>query len=137
MGSRSTHHCHCVTGQYGAHIQDGVVGHVGEDVDDGDDGHRDGDRQRQVPGTVTHWGISRDITWGINRLTTGKEKSEEAQEVEEEEEELPLWVLDLLSDKVQSVPAGVGEESRVERQGDVARICGRALEGGVKVGRVP
>lgn len=44
-----THHCHCITGQYSTDIQHSVVGQVGEDVDDGDNGHGDGDGQRQVP----------------------------------------------------------------------------------------
>lgn len=30
-------------------------------------------------------------------------------------EKVPLWVFDLFCDKVECVPAGVGEESRVER----------------------
>lgn len=47
-----THHCHCVAGQDGAHVQHGVVGHVGEDVDDGDDGHGNGDGQWKVSETT-------------------------------------------------------------------------------------
>lgn len=43
-----THHCHCVAGQNGANVQDGVVGHVGQDVDDGDDGHGNSDGQGKV-----------------------------------------------------------------------------------------
>lgn len=46
----STHHCHGVTRHDGVHVQNGVVGHVGEDVDDGDKGHGDGDGQGQIPG---------------------------------------------------------------------------------------
>ncbi len=46
-----THNCHCITGQYSTNIQHSIVGQIGEDVDDGDNGHRDGDGQRQVPGT--------------------------------------------------------------------------------------
>lgn len=50
--SEFTHHCHCITGQYGTDIQNSIVGQVGEDVDDGDNGHRDGDGQGQVPETT-------------------------------------------------------------------------------------
>lgn len=35
---------------------------------------------------------------------------------------LPFWVFDLLCNKVEGVPAGVGEEGGVERQCNVTRI---------------
>lgn len=41
---------------------------------------------------------------------------------------LPFWVLNLLCDKVQGVPAGVGEQSRIEGQGDGTRVARGALE---------
>lgn len=36
-------------------IQNGIVGHVGEDVNDCDNRHGDGNGQRQVPKTTTHF----------------------------------------------------------------------------------
>lgn len=44
-----THHCHSITGEDGAHVQHGVVGHIGQDVNDGDNGHGDSNGQGQVP----------------------------------------------------------------------------------------
>lgn len=46
--SSFTHHCHCITGQYSTDIQNSIVGHIREDVDGRNNGHRDGDGQRQV-----------------------------------------------------------------------------------------
>lgn len=48
-------------------------------------------------------------------------------------DKIPLRAFDLLRDKVKGVPAGVGEECRIQRQGDVARIGARSLEGRLKV----
>lgn len=41
---------------------------------------------------------------------------------------LPLWILNLLRDKVERIPARVGEQGRVEGQGDGPWFCGGALE---------
>lgn len=48
----------------------------------------------------------------------------------------PLWVLDLLCDKVEGVPSRVGEQSRVQSQSDVSRILRGALEQALEVLRV-
>ena len=45
----------------------------------------------------------------------------------------PLWVLDLLCDEVERVPAGVGVEGRVEGQRYVSWVQFGALERVVKV----
>lgn len=45
-----THHRYSVARQDGAHVQDGIVGHVGQDVDDGDQGDGNSNRQRKIPG---------------------------------------------------------------------------------------
>lgn len=49
-----THYCHCITGHYRAHVQNSIIGHIGQNVDDGDNGHRDGNGQGQVPVTKGH-----------------------------------------------------------------------------------
>lgn len=46
----STHHCYSVARDDGAHVQNSIVGHVGEDVDDGDKGHGNSNGQREIPG---------------------------------------------------------------------------------------
>lgn len=48
----------------------------------------------------------------------------------------PLWVLDLLCDKVQGVPSRVGEQSRVQSQSDVSWIVRGAVEHALEVLRV-
>lgn len=121
-----THHCHCITGQYSTNIQNSIVGHIGEDVDDGDYGHRDGDGQRKVP-AIRHQIFScfKDSLLCLITIPTEKE----TQKVK-----LPFRVFNLLSHKVEGVPAGIREESRVERQRNITRICRRSLEGWFKVG---
>lgn len=46
----STHHCYSVARDDGAHVQNSIVGHVGEDVDDGDKGHGNSNGQGKIPG---------------------------------------------------------------------------------------
>lgn len=98
LHTMTTDHRHGVAGQYRTDVQHGVVRHVGQDVDDGDDGHRDGDRQRQVP-----------VTGGRIRTRLIQAFAHFLQE------QKPFRVLNLLGDKVQGVPAGVREEGGVER----------------------
>lgn len=45
----------------------------------------------------------------------------------------PLWVLDLLCDKVEGVPSGVGEQSRVQSQCNVAWILRGAIKQALEV----
>lgn len=45
----------------------------------------------------------------------------------------PLWILDFLRDKVQSVPARVGEQGGVQSQGYVSQVMRRPLEETFKV----
>lgn len=45
----------------------------------------------------------------------------------------PLWVLDLLCDKVEGVPSGVGEQSGVQSQSNVTRILRGAIEQALEV----
>lgn len=84
------YHGHGVTCQYGAHVQHGVVGHVGEDVDGGDDGHGDGDGKRKVP-------VKKQMR--ITLLPSSGRK------VKYKKRDQPFGVFDLLSDKVEGVPA--------------------------------
>lgn len=48
----------------------------------------------------------------------------------------PLWVLDLLCDKVQGVPSRVGEQSRVQSQSDVSWVVRGSVEHALEVLRV-
>ena len=45
----------------------------------------------------------------------------------------PLWIFDLLCDKVERVPSGVGEQSRVQGQSEVSWILRGASEHALKV----
>lgn len=45
----------------------------------------------------------------------------------------PLWVFNLLGDKVESVPAGVGEQSRVQGQSNVSRVLRGAFKEALEV----
>lgn len=125
-----THHCNGVTGQDGAHVQDGVVGHIGEDVDGGDDGHGDGDGQGKVSEMAFEARLGR-IQNQAPRLCCLR--GERKVQITKGQHTVPLRVFDLLRDKVERVPAGVGEECGVECQGDVAGIGARSMEGRLKV----
>lgn len=45
----------------------------------------------------------------------------------------PLGVLDLLCDKVEGVPSGVGEQSRVQSQSNVSWVLRGAIEQALEV----
>lgn len=45
----------------------------------------------------------------------------------------PLWVFDLLCDKVEGIPSRVGEEGRVQSQSDVPGVLRRAIKEALEV----
>lgn len=112
------YHSYSVTGQKGRHVQNHIVGHVGQQVDDSHHRHGDGDGQRQVPqravedtvnfvGFLTIFNLRKTDLLGLS----WKEQPQQAAGTPAAFASLPLWVLNLLCDKIQGVPAGVGEQS--------------------------
>jgi len=133
--SLCTNHSHSITSQYGAHVQNCVIRHVGQDVDHRDDGHGDGDRQGQVPVTRTQVSSTK-YNNQTNRQASKQANKRSLMVTGGGGRRSPFRVLDLLSDEVEGVPAGVGEEGRVQGQSDVPGVGGGTLEGRLKVGRV-